>query len=87
MSINSRTGAKVITGGKKSIQLKKMIDAKLGVSDTFVWYERPGKVFEMMGQEGGWFYESESACESDPIGLNFEEAVDYVKYIESTTYE
>ena len=73
----SRTGKSVVTGGRKSKILKKIIDQNLGVTDTEVWYERPGNHFEMMGQEGGWFYSSDDAQMSDTIGLNFEEAKEF----------
>lgn len=79
----SRTGKSVVTGGRKSKILKNIIDKNLGVTDTEVWYERPGSHFEMMGREGGWFYESRDAQKSDPIGLNFEEAKEFAsRFIE-----
>lgn len=74
----SLTGNPAVTGGVKTRKLKALIDARLGVSDTKVWYEKPGKTFEMMGTEGGWFYQSIEASQFNAIGLNFAEAVDFV---------
>ncbi len=79
---DSWTGSPAVTGGVKSRKLKALIDAQLGVSDTEVWYETPGKDFDMIGQEGGWFYRSSEAEQFNAIGLNFAEAVDFVRFIE-----
>ena len=69
------------SNGRKAKKLKAMIDKALNVTDTKVWHEKIGQQIEMQGCEGRWFFESQEAEEREPMGLNFDEAVEIIEVV------